>query len=89
MGLDVRFKRELRAAILGAVVLVVRGAQRQGGNTMFIAGALAMAEHRALVEGIDWPVLLDDVRQTLGTGTAELIDSALALDAGTGGDFDG
>ena len=81
MGLDVRFKHEIRAALIGAVVIIVRGAQHQGGNEQFIAGALVMAEHRALVEGLDWPEMLADVRGSLGSGVAEVLDSALALDA--------
>ena len=80
MGLDVRFKSEIRAALVGAVVLIVRGAQYQGGNVQFVAGALVMAEHRALVEGLDWPEMLAEARGSLGSGVAGVIDSALALD---------
>ena len=86
MGLDVRFKREIRAALVGGVVVMIRGAQFQGGDTQFIAGALAMAEHRALVEGLDWKVMLGEAREVLGAGTSRMIDEALRLGAETSRD---
>ena len=81
MGLDVRFKREIRAALVGGIVVMVRGAQFQGWDARFIAGALAMAEHRALVEGMDWPAMLGDAREVLGEAASRMIDESLMLQA--------
>ena len=81
MGLDVRFKREIRAALVGGIVVMVRGAQFQGWDARFIAGALAMAEHRALVEGMDWPVMLGEARAMLGAAASRMIDESLMLQA--------
>ena len=47
-----------------------------------IAGALAMAEHRVLGEGLDWLGILKDARTALGADVGKLIDQALTLDSG-------
>lgn len=76
-----RFKHEIQAGLVGAVVFVVRCAQRQGGDVMFLSGALALAEHRALVEGLDWKTMLSEARISLGAGTEQLLDAALQIEA--------
>jgi len=82
MGLDVVFKAEVGAAILASVVLTVRSAQRQGGDPLFVAGALAIAEHNALAFGLDWLGILGGARAALGSDVGALIDQALTLAPG-------
>ena len=83
MGLDVKFKPELANELTGALVFLVRCAKVQGNaDPAFIAGALAMAEHRALAMGLDWPGILQSTRDSLGRDVAGLIDAALALESG-------
>ena len=82
MALDIVLKTEIRARLLAGVVFVVRCAQMQGGDPQFIAGVLALAEHRALGEGLDWSGILTDARAALGADVGQLIDGALALEAG-------
>lgn len=76
------FQDEIGQRLLAAVVLVVRSAQRQGGDPQFIAGVLALAEHRALAEDQDWAALLAQARAALGADVGRLIDAALTLEAG-------
>ena len=82
MARELVFKSEVQAAILAGVVLRVRCAQLDGGDVGHIRGVLAMAEHTAIVLGCDWSAILDDSRQALGTDVGQLIDGALALEAG-------
>ena len=70
---------ECRARLLASIVFVVRCSQYQGGDPQFIAGALALAENRALGEGLDWPAMLADAREALGADVGRLIDAALVL----------
>ena len=84
MGLDIVLKKEIGERLLAGVVLMARCAQYQGYNEMFVAGALAMAEYRALGEGLDWPAMIEDVRLSLGTDGRKLIDDALRLGPGRG-----
>ena len=79
---SVIYTEELGARILAGVVLVVRGAQRQGGDPQFVAGVLAFAEHRAIAEGLDWAGLLAQAREVLGADVGRLIDAALTLAPG-------
>jgi len=79
---EVLFRDEVGARLLAGVVLVVRGAQRQGGDPQFVAGVLALAEHQAIAEGLDWAGLLDQARAALGADVGRLIDAALTLAPG-------
>lgn len=77
-----RFTHEIQAGLIAGVVLVVRQAQSQGCDPMFVAGVLALAEHRALSEGLDWPAMLNDASEVLGIDARRLLDRARQLGAG-------
>ncbi|NIV31743.1 MAG: hypothetical protein GWN58_20335 [Anaerolineae bacterium] len=84
MGLDVLFIRDVEAMILAGVVLAVRGAQHQGYDPQFIAGALSQAEHTCIAAKGDWQGLLDQARVMLGADQQGLLDAALKIRAGPG-----
>jgi len=76
------FIDEVGARLLAGVVLAVRCAQETGGNIDFLRGALTLAEHQALICGLDWASMLANAREALGSDVAGLIDSALELSPG-------
>jgi hypothetical protein len=69
MALDVFYRAELRAAIVASVVLALRVGLVCGMTSAdFISGVLTHAEHDALAFGLDWPAMVVEVKETLGTG---------------------
>ena len=84
MSLDVHFTRNLEDYTLSGIVLAVRGAQAQGGNTYYLAGALAQGEHMILVSGGNWDHVLQRARTTLGADHRKLLETALRLPARAG-----
>jgi hypothetical protein len=67
--------------VMGGVVLMLRSAQHQGANYMFLAGSLALAEFICVSRFIPWSSVLDDVRTELQPDSVELLDHVLGLNA--------
>jgi hypothetical protein len=85
VGLDIFQVRDVQAIVLAGMVQAVRGAQHQGGNSLFLAGALMNAEYTCLATKVSWPEVLDEARELLGVDNRKLLDAALQL--GTGADI--
>ena len=68
---------DIRNRTLAQVVLVVRGAQHQGYDPAFIAGAFALAEAQVTAVGIEWRPFVADVKAQVGAPLSQLVDAAL------------
>ena len=80
MGLD-EFRTttigEVRRSILAGATLAMETAKSQGMcNADFCAGILAMARYQAMSLGVSWPGVVNDVRSSLGSDMAGLLDGA-------------
>lgn len=74
---------DIEQLVLAGLMLTLRGAQCQGGNDLYVAGALAHAEHTCIAAHGNWGRVLDQARGSLGANRV-LIDAALQLEAGNG-----
>lgn len=82
MSLGAKYAWQTRAELIGAIVLMLRSAQYQGGEPLFIAGALALAEWQAVSIKLDWLNMLDETRNLLGEKPKGLLDTALRIKVG-------
>jgi len=71
--------QSVRQAILAGLVLAVRQAQTNGADPLYLAGALAQAEHLCIATCGDWTGLVGEAREALGVGRGELLEDALSL----------
>jgi len=71
--------QSVRQAILAGLVLAVRQAQTNGADPLYLAGALAQAEHLCIATCGDWPGLVGEAREALGVGYEGVLNGALSV----------
>lgn len=72
-ALDFKRPDEIRANILGAVVLAISS----GASVEYMRGALGLAQNQVLGLGLSWTEFAKDAKRELGVDNMALLDSAL------------